>query len=226
MENNDWKILFDYAMRQLHSANIPNEAWILGGGTVLMFNFNHRYSKDIDIFFSDPQYLSFVSPRINDCVEDKLNDFIEQAHFTKLFFSEGDVDFILGRQISSFPPREIVQLPGVMTEHPVEIITKKIFYRADSFKPRDIFDLATVYRHCRKEMIKEALLFTNMIDTLQSRIQSLYRSGRLEAELNDMNLEQKNSLTANQSFVICKTFLDTIRKIVHQHENNTPSLSM
>ena len=45
------------------------EPWSFGGGTVLMRKFRHRFSKDIDIFVPDPQYLGHVSPRLNDAAE-------------------------------------------------------------------------------------------------------------------------------------------------------------
>ena len=35
----------------------------LGGGTVLMFRFGHRVSKDIDVFIDDAQALAYLSPR-------------------------------------------------------------------------------------------------------------------------------------------------------------------
>jgi hypothetical protein len=34
-------------------------------------------------------------------------------------------------------------------DNPVEIVAKKMIYRADEFKPRDIFDLAVVYQRKR-----------------------------------------------------------------------------
>lgn len=35
--------------------------WSLGGGTVLMFHYAHRRSKDIDIFIPDPQFLGYIN---------------------------------------------------------------------------------------------------------------------------------------------------------------------
>ncbi|WP_198117488.1 nucleotidyl transferase AbiEii/AbiGii toxin family protein [Massilia rhizosphaerae] len=35
--------------------------WTFGGGTVLMRKYQHRLSKDIDIFVPDPQALNYVS---------------------------------------------------------------------------------------------------------------------------------------------------------------------
>lgn len=41
----------------------------LGGGTRLMLALDHRISHDIDLFIRDPQWIGYVSPRLNDCVE-------------------------------------------------------------------------------------------------------------------------------------------------------------
>lgn len=43
--------------------------WSLGGGKVLMLRMNHRHSKDIDVFLSDPQVLGFFNPRMSDSAQ-------------------------------------------------------------------------------------------------------------------------------------------------------------
>ena len=48
--------------------------WSLGGGTVLMFYYAHRLSKDIDIFIPDPQFLAYVNPRMGGRGEDLTSD--------------------------------------------------------------------------------------------------------------------------------------------------------
>ena len=56
-----WETLFKRAMRVLDSAirtGVPEDDWSFGGGTVLMLKQRHRFSKDIDIFVSDPQYIT------------------------------------------------------------------------------------------------------------------------------------------------------------------------
>lgn len=50
MNSDSWKNLFSAAMQQIKQANLPSSMWTFGGGTVLMHKFNHRFSKDIDIF--------------------------------------------------------------------------------------------------------------------------------------------------------------------------------
>jgi hypothetical protein len=39
------------------------------GGTVLMFRFEHRLSKYIDFFMHDAQWLSVLTPRLNDTTD-------------------------------------------------------------------------------------------------------------------------------------------------------------
>jgi len=50
--------------------------WSFGGGTVLMRRHHHRFSKDIDIF-SGPQFLGYLTPRLNDKAESLTSDYIE-----------------------------------------------------------------------------------------------------------------------------------------------------
>jgi hypothetical protein len=72
----------------------PADRWSFGGGTVLMRRYRHRFSKDIDIFVPDPQYLGHLSPRLNDEVEAMTAQFNEQANFIKLYFPEGEIDIV------------------------------------------------------------------------------------------------------------------------------------
>ena len=62
-----WVSLLEKAYRLFDAVaadgfTIPH--WSLGGGTVLMFHYAHRKSKDIDIFIPDPQFLGYINPRI------------------------------------------------------------------------------------------------------------------------------------------------------------------
>lgn len=60
-----WETLFQRALVLIESArNSGTEltGWSFGGGTVLMRRHRHRFSKDVDIFFPDPQYLGYLSP--------------------------------------------------------------------------------------------------------------------------------------------------------------------
>ena len=55
-----WKDLLPHVLsiiEDIKSHGTPDPFWTFGGGTVLMFRYQHRLSKDIDIFVPDPQYL-------------------------------------------------------------------------------------------------------------------------------------------------------------------------
>lgn len=66
-----WQELLAQALRLTDHLSdvVRNPSWSFGGGTVLMLRLNHRFSKDIDLFVPDPQYLatsrhaSRMSPR-------------------------------------------------------------------------------------------------------------------------------------------------------------------
>lgn len=83
MENS--QILLTKALMALKEADITTDQWTVGGGTVLAFYYNHRLSKDIDIFLSDNQLLSRLSPRLNNNTEDAL-DYDEMSNYISLTY--------------------------------------------------------------------------------------------------------------------------------------------
>ena len=69
---NRWEVLFKRALILIDSVRdfgIPVDDWTFGGGTVLMRRYRHRFSKDIDIFINDPQFLGYLSPRLSPIAE-------------------------------------------------------------------------------------------------------------------------------------------------------------
>jgi hypothetical protein len=92
-----WESLFRKALQIIDSVDadiLPSDRWSFGGGTVLMRRYRHRFSKDIDLFVPDPQYLGHLSPRLNDTVEAMTTQYIEQANFIKFYFPEGEIDVV------------------------------------------------------------------------------------------------------------------------------------
>jgi hypothetical protein len=63
-----WKQLFRIACRHIRQANSERVVieWAFGGGTAMMLQIDHRESRDIDIFLSDPQQLPFLDPQKQD----------------------------------------------------------------------------------------------------------------------------------------------------------------
>jgi hypothetical protein len=110
-----------------------------------MLLYEHRRSKDIDIFLRDPQYLTALSPRLNDHTEALTGRYVEQSNFLKLIFDGGEVDFIVAPSLTTDPyMTKTVLGTETKVETPVEIVAKKVFYRPEEFSLRDVFDLAFV----------------------------------------------------------------------------------
>ncbi|MFZ4758342.1 MAG: nucleotidyl transferase AbiEii/AbiGii toxin family protein [Burkholderiaceae bacterium] len=138
--------LFGHATRILDDAGSRYGSpfpWTFGGGTVLALRHRHRYSKDIDIFLPDPQYLGYLTPRLSDAAASGDPEYEEAAEFVKIYYPEGEVDFVAGSPLTA-PGWQAgtVQDRAVRLETDVEIVAKKLHYRGDRFKARDVFDLA------------------------------------------------------------------------------------
>lgn len=143
-----WETLFQRALVLIDSvakSGTNFEPWSFGGGTVLMRRHRHRFSKDIDIFVPDPQYLNYVTPRLNDTAESMTGDYVEAANSLKLIFPEGEIDFVASAPLTSNPfVVERLFDRDIRVETSTEIIAKKIWHRGTQFKARDMFDLALV----------------------------------------------------------------------------------
>ena len=145
-----WQALLPRALTLIDEirvhGGIADPFWTLGGGTVLMFRHRHRLSKDIDVFVPDPQYLGFVTPRLNNVAADMTADYTEQpSAWVKLQFEEGEVDFVASPNLLG-DAWETWKIDGydVRVETSAEIIAKKMFHRGDRVTARDLFDLALV----------------------------------------------------------------------------------
>ena len=143
-----WEALFLRALELIDSvsyAGITLEDWSFGGGTVLMRRHHHRLSKDIDIFVPDPQYLGYLTPRLNTRADSLTTQYIEQANSLKLIFPEGEIDFVASAPLTE-DPTVTEELFGcrVEVETSAEIVAKKVWHRGADFTARDIFDLAMV----------------------------------------------------------------------------------
>ena len=138
--------LFAHALRILDDAaeqyGRPFD-WTFGGGTALALRHDHRYSKDVELFVPDPRYLGYLTPRLSDAAALEDPDCEAAAEFVKLRYREGEIDFVVGRCLTE-PGAQTAQVNGhpVRLETDVEIVAKKLFFRGDRFKPRDVFDLA------------------------------------------------------------------------------------
>lgn len=146
--------------------------WTFGGGTVLMFRYGHRLSKDIDIFVPDPQYLGFVTPRLSDTAADLTQDYTEMAgSFVKLQFEEGEIDFVAAPNLLD-NAWEVWEIMGrsVKVEAAAEIIAKKMYHRGDRVTARDLFDLSLVIEREPDELARAAAFLVRHRDKFLAQI--------------------------------------------------------
>ena len=163
-----WKSLLEKAfwlMDSIKSDGFTLPRWSLGGGTVLMFYYGHRKSKDIDIFVPDPQFLGYVNPRLGGRGEEVTTDYKDGSEFVKLFLPEGEIDFVASPTLTENPFEEHEVLGrNILLETPVEIVAKKLWYRGDRATPRDLLDLALVIEHHHSEILDHSDVFAKNIE--------------------------------------------------------------
>jgi len=170
-----WQTVCRRALAILDSASaagMPDD-WSFGGGTVLMLDHHHRFSKDVDIFVLDPQCLGFLTPRLNDRAEIGTHGYDEQSNSLKIYYAEGEVDFVEAGPVSAEPyaMREILGR-AVRVETPLEIVAKKLKFRAADFKARDLFDLALVLERVADARPALAALIHQQQSVLRERFAS------------------------------------------------------
>ena len=151
-----WKTLFATTLRlidDLAQRTGRDPFWTFGGGTVLMLRYRHRQSKDIDIFFPDPQSLAYLNPRNGGLAESLTADYADSADHLKLFFPEGEIDFVASPNLTD-PGYETATIDNreVRIETATEIIAKKMWHRGNEAKARDLFDLCVVIEQSRDKL--------------------------------------------------------------------------
>jgi len=181
----EWEALWRNAMASLASltGRCPAPDWTFGGGTALMLQCEHRRSKDIDIFLRDPQYLTALSPRLNDHTEALTGRYVEQSNFLKLLFEGGEVDFIVAPSLT-IEPYTTTTVLGTETklEKPVEIVAKKVYFRPEEFAVRDVFDFAFVLDHDPGAVSANLEVLVAKSDLLSLRLERLHAQGSFQAQ--------------------------------------------
>lgn len=187
MDNSNSVILLNKAIDILDYANISIDSWAIGGGTVLACYYNHRLSKDVDIFIDDMQLLNSLSPRFND-ISENADDYDEMANYISLSFPEGKIDFIVGSQLTDFMPQKQFFLGHeVYLENAVEIVAKKMYYRGSAAMARDIFDLAVVYSNRSKDVLDTFSKFLDKTRNFYKTFHNLTLEGNTQYSIAQTN---------------------------------------
>jgi len=154
-----WRDLFQQALVLMDALPLsdPPAQWRFGGGTVLMLRYRHRLSKDIDLFIDSPQLLGYVNPRLSEVAESITGDYEEGAEFVKLLLPQGEIDVVVSPCLTGNAFEEIeIMDRTVLVETSAEIVAKKMYFRGDRAKARDLFDFALVV-----EKEPDALILAN-----------------------------------------------------------------
>ena len=170
-----WETLFAKALQAIDSVREPafRSEWSFGGGTVLMRRFRHRVSKDVDLFVPDPQYLGYLDPDLNETVDALTPKHIREAGYLRLYFDEGEVDFIAAAPVTS-KSRVIERIldRDVRVDTSAEIIAKKLRYRASRFTARDVFDFALIAEKEPAEIARIESVLRESCDAILERLAS------------------------------------------------------
>ncbi|KFC76055.1 Hypothetical protein precursor [Bosea sp. LC85] len=173
----DWKWLLHKTfegLRKLDERGSPVPHWVLGGGTSLMIEFQHRLSKDIDAFIYDPQYLQYLDPGMG--AEDVwgCEEWDLQSNYLKLIYDHGEIDFIVAPTITDLiPSRREIEGHPVALEHPVEVCVSKMFHRSRTLKIRDIFDIAVVDQSMSEILSENLVHLSGKKGDLQARLDEI-----------------------------------------------------
>ena len=200
-----WEDLLPHALsiiEDIKSHGTPDPFWTFGGGTVLMFRYQHRLSKDIDIFVPDPQYLGFVTPRLSDVAAAVSTDYVEdQSSYVKLIRPEGEIDFVASPNLTE-APFEMWNIGGqhIRVETAAEIVAKKLWHRGDRATARDLFDLSLVIEREPEALIKAAKFLQKNADPFISQIASRAAVLKIQfAEIDVLNYKPDYDEAANRA---------------------------
>lgn len=168
----------------------------LGGGTRLMLAFEHRISDDIDLFIRDPQWIGYLTPRLNDQFESVIAGYEEAQTSLKLRLAVGEIDFIVSMSLLNMPDDRVEGVPFLL-EPVEEVLAKKLFYRGWALTPRDLFDWRAVITHRDPGAIGgllARLLAGDRLDALRNALEALGASSAAQTTWGEIRAPVKPSL--------------------------------
>jgi Nucleotidyl transferase AbiEii toxin, Type IV TA system len=148
---------------------------VIGGGTVLMFRFEHRLSKHIDFFMHDVQWLSLLTPRLNDTTAAMVTGYVEQPNGIRLVLPHGDIDFVVAHPVTETKAVATLEFMGrtFLLESTEEILAKTLFYRVAQFQPRDVFDFVVAMELDKESATRALAAAASNRDLLTRRLEQL-----------------------------------------------------
>ena len=168
---------------------------VLGGGTRVMLALNHRISNDIDLFIRDPQWIGYLSPRLNSSVESLTSVYDETAVSLKLRFAEGEIDFIVAAPLLQLP-EESSRETSFPLEPLAEVLAKKLFHRGWQLAPRDLFDWWAIETKAPSSVPRSKLgpLLKTKFDNIKNALDAMGESPRASSLWNAVQAPNKPRL--------------------------------
>ncbi|CQR26456.1 hypothetical protein THICB1_10199 [Thiomonas arsenitoxydans] len=165
----------------------------LGGGTRLMLAFEHRISDDIDLFIRDPQWIGYLTPRLNDRFESVMTGYEESATALKLRLPAGEIDFIVSMSLLGLPDEHASDVEVPFALEPVdEVLAKKLFYRGWALTPRDLFDWRAVVAHSAAGHVAKSMQVFLPGDRLDAIRESLHAMTTSRAAASGMGCDPRS----------------------------------
>jgi len=153
---------------------------LLGGGTRLMLSLHHRLSDDVDLFIRDPQWIGYLTPRLNDAVA--ADAYEESAVSLKLRYATGEIDFIVAMSLLNLPAQPFAGI-SFKLEPIAEVLAKKLFYRGSMLTPRDLFDWWAIGTNAAHDVSPPmmAVLLKDRLDGIENALTSMGMSTAAQA---------------------------------------------
>ena len=177
-----WRALEKLALQMVMDASRAAKSDfspVLGGGTRLMLALGHRISDDIDLFIRDPQWIGYLTPRLNDRFEQLIEAYDEGATSLKIKLPEGEIDFIVSMSLLGLPTETSDDCLFAL-EPVAEVLAKKLFYRGWALTPRDLFDWWCIETQLTRDMAhipQIAHLISGRIHTIEAALDQMRLSG-------------------------------------------------
>lgn len=184
MENIDR--LLDEAMlclqhgRHFYSGDMSGK-WSMSGSVAMHLEYQHRLPGNLDIMLRDAQFLSQLQPRANVVSAAIAETCKEGSHELEMTTKTGDIKFWLSPFVTSSPIKTVeLRNQLVIMETPIEVVAKKLLYKADRLTAKDVFDIACVLQREPEGLFMEVRLFLSRVDALELRMVELLNSYREE----------------------------------------------
>jgi len=179
----------------------------------MMLQIDHRESHDVDIFLPDPQLLSYLDPKLHDF---KFEIFPadydgDGSSFLKIAFKGiGEIDFIVGHSLTSSPTiQKTIENETVQLETIAEIITKKIYHRGASIKPRDIFDIAAASEKYADSIISALRDYPEKVAATLKKMNQL-NPEFVESAISELAIKDQYKPVVATAFERAKTLLSNV----------------